>query len=110
MPSFHRFGQGTYKLEGEQCAESVETALELGARHVDTAQSYGNEEYVGEALTAADVDREDVFVATKLSTENLAYDAAVESARESAEKLGVDTIDLLSVHWPLDTYDAPETC
>lgn len=110
MPSFHRFGQGTYKLEGEQCAESVETALDLGYRHVDTAQSYENEEHVGEALAAADADREDVFVATKLRTGNLAYDDAVESARESAEKLGVDAIDLLYVHWPIDTYDAPETC
>ncbi|QLG61552.1 aldo/keto reductase [Halorarum salinum] len=110
MPEFRRFGQGTYKLEGERCAESVETALELGYRHVDTAQSYDNEGYVGEALAAANVDREDVFVATKLATGNLAYDDAVESARESAERLGVDAIDLLYVHWPIDTYDAAETC
>ncbi|WP_313694056.1 aldo/keto reductase [Halorarum halobium] len=110
MPRFRRFGQGTYQLDGDQCTESVEIGLAAGYRHVDTAQSYENEAAVGDALAAADVDREDVFVATKLATGNLAYDDAVESARGSAEALGVDAIDLLYVHWPINTYDAPETC
>jgi diketogulonate reductase-like aldo/keto reductase len=110
MSEFHRFGLGTYKLEDEECVESVATALDAGYRHVDTAQSYGNEAEVGEGIEQSDVPREDVFVATKLATGNLAYDDAVETARESADRLGVDSIDLLYVHWPLDTYDASETC
>ncbi len=110
MQEIPRLGFGTYENDDpEQCAESVRTALEAGYRHVDTAQSYGNESAVGDGIAASDVAREDVFVATKLSTENLAYDDAVETARESADRLGVDTIDLLYVHWPINSYDPEGT-
>ncbi|MEZ3116488.1 aldo/keto reductase [Halobaculum sp. MBLA0147] len=110
MTQFHRFGLGTYELEGEQCTESVATALDAGYRHVDTAQGYDNEREVAAGIERSSVAREDVFLATKLSTEHLGYEAAVETARASADRLGVDTIDLLYVHWPIDSYDAPETC
>ncbi|WP_435119020.1 aldo/keto reductase [Halolamina sp. C58] len=110
MQEIPRLGFGTYQNDDpEQCTESVTTALDAGYRHVDTAQSYGNEDSVGDALAASDVAREDTFVATKLSTENLAYDDAVETARESADRLGVDTIDLLYVHWPINSYDPEGT-
>jgi diketogulonate reductase-like aldo/keto reductase len=103
-------GLGTYRLtDRDECADAVRTALEAGYRHVDTAQMYGNEEYVGEGIAAADVPREDVFLATKLEPGNLAYDDAVRTARESRDRLGVDVIDLLYVHWPLRTYDPEET-
>jgi len=103
-------GLGTYdNTDPEMCAESVRTALEAGYRHVDTAQMYDNEAAVGDGLAAADVPREDVFVATKLDTDNLAYDDAVATARESAERLGVEVIDLLYVHWPIKTYDPEGT-
>ena len=103
-------GLGTYGNGAfEQCAESVRTALETGYRHIDTAQSYGNEDAVGEGLRRADVDREDVFVATKLSTRHLGRADALETARESAARLGVETIDLLYVHWPIRTYAPTET-
>lgn len=103
-------GLGTYRNEAfEQCAESVRTAVEVGYRHVDTAQSYGNEEAVGEGLQRASVDRDDVFVATKLSTRNLAHEDVLETARESAARLGIEVIDLLYVHWPLRTYLPRET-
>jgi diketogulonate reductase-like aldo/keto reductase len=104
-----RLGLGTYTDDVSETADAVATALELGYRHLDTAQSYDNEEEVGEGLARADVPREGVFVATKLSTSNLSYDDAVRTARESAQRLGVDTIDLLYVHWPIDTYDPDET-
>lgn len=108
--SFHRLGFGTYQMtDRTECYEAVTTALDVGYRHLDTAQGYENEEYVGEALADSDVDREDVFVATKLDPGNLAYDDVVETTRESAERLGVDTIDLQYVHWPLDTYDSEAT-
>ncbi|KAB1198651.1 MULTISPECIES: aldo/keto reductase [Haloferax] len=110
MKEFPQLGFGTYKLEDrDECIDAVTTALDVGYRHVDTAQMYDNEEYVGEALAESDVDVDDVFVATKLKPANLGYDDAIETAHESAEKLGVETIDLLYVHWPLNTYDEDET-
>jgi len=109
MSEFQTNGFGTYLLTGPQCAESVATGVDAGYRHVDTAQSYQNEALVRQGLESADVDRDDVFVATKLSTRNLGYEDAVDTAYESAARLGVDTIDLLYVHWPLETYDVEET-
>ena len=103
-------GLGTYEnTDPDVCADSVETALNEGYRHVDTAEMYGNEDAVGEGLARADVAREDVLVATKIDTPNLAYDDLLESARECAARLGIETIDLLYVHWPLDTYEPQET-
>lgn len=103
-------GFGTYRMEErEECVRAVEEALETGYEHVDTAQGYDNEEYVAEGLNAAGVDESDVFVATKLDTDNLAYDDVISTTEESAEKLDADSIDLLYVHWPLNTYDPEET-
>jgi diketogulonate reductase-like aldo/keto reductase len=109
-PAIPRLGFGTYRLAaGEECAGAVATAVETGYRHVDTAQGYGNEASVADGVGRTDVDRDDLFVATKLSTENLAYDDAVSTARESADRLDVETIDLLYVHWPIRTYDPEGT-
>ena len=103
-------GLGTWQNDDPtDCARSVETALNMGYRHVDTAQIYGNEEAVGEGIANADVDREDVFLATKVWTDNLAYDDVIESTEESLEKLGVESVDLLYVHWPSGEYSPEET-
>jgi diketogulonate reductase-like aldo/keto reductase len=105
-----RPGLGTWENDiFDECVASVRTALEEGYRHVDTAQAYGNEDAVGEGIAAADVDREDVFLATKIDTSNLGYDDVHATARESLERLGTDYVDLLYVHWPIDTYEAGET-
>ncbi|MFB6155438.1 MAG: aldo/keto reductase [Haloferacaceae archaeon] len=105
-----RLGFGTYQLdERDECVEAVTTALETGYRHVDTAQGYDNEAYVGEAIAESAVDADDLFVATKLRTDNLGYRDAVETARASRDRLGLDSIDLLYVHWPIDTYDPEGT-
>ena len=110
MDGLPDIGLGTYENDDPLvCRESVETALELGYRHVDTAEGYGNEDAVGEGIEAADVDREDVLVATKVSPDNLAFEDAIEHARASRERLRLDVIDLLYVHWPLRTYDATDT-
>lgn len=103
-------GLGTYS-EGdrEQWGERVETALEVGYRHVDTAQEYGNEEYLGEGIAASEIPREELFLATKVSPEALAYDDVLDSVEESLEKLGTEYVDLLYVHWPTDAYDPEET-
>ncbi|MFB6131716.1 MAG: aldo/keto reductase [Salinigranum sp.] len=103
-------GLGTSRNDDpEQCAESVRTALEAGYRHVDTAQGYGNEAAVGDGVARADVPREEVFLATKVGSDNLAYEDVLASTEASLDRLGVDYVDLLYVHWPIGTYDPEET-
>jgi diketogulonate reductase-like aldo/keto reductase len=106
-------GLGTYRMtDHDECVRAVETALDAGYRHVDTAQMYGNESFVGEALDgafSAGLDRDDVVVATKLDTDNTGYDDAISTARESRDRLGLDAVDLLYVHWPLNAYSPDET-
>ncbi|ELY66225.1 aldo/keto reductase [Natronococcus jeotgali] len=102
-------GFGTARMTGEECRRAVAAALEAGYRHLDTAQLYDNENAVGDALAASDVPREDVFVVTKLDTDNLARDAVLESTRRSCERLGLETIDLLLIHAPRDQTPLEET-
>ena len=103
-------GLGTWEnTDPEACGNAVATALEAGYRHIDTAQAYGNEEDVGRGIARADVPREDIFLATKVWIDQLAYDDVLASTEESLEKLGVDSVDLLYVHWPAGEYDPEET-
>jgi diketogulonate reductase-like aldo/keto reductase len=103
-------GLGTWENDDhDQCVESVRTALEMGYRHVDTAQAYRNEDAVGEGIAAADVDREDVFLATKVWTSNLSAEDVHASVEDSLDRLGTDYVDLLYVHWPAGDYDPGET-
>jgi 2,5-diketo-D-gluconate reductase B len=103
-------GLGTWQNDDpDACTASVRTALETGYRHVDTAQAYGNEAAVGEGIAEAAVDREAVFLATKVWTSELAHDDVLASTEESLEKLGTDYVDLLYVHWPAEAYDAKDT-
>jgi diketogulonate reductase-like aldo/keto reductase len=102
-------GLGTWQNTGSTCTETVRTALEMGYRHVDTAQAYDNEAAVGEALAAADVDREDLFLTTKVWRSNLRDRAVRDSVRESLDALGVDYVDLLLIHWPHPRVPVTET-
>nr|WP_205738917.1 aldo/keto reductase [Halonotius pteroides] len=103
-------GLGTWKnSDPEACADSVATALNTGYRHIDTAQAYDNEAAVGNGLEQATVDREEIFLATKIWIDNLSYDDVLETAEASLDRLGVDSVDLLYVHWPSRTYDAEDT-
>ena len=103
-------GLGTWKnSDPEACADSVATALDTGYRHIDTAQAYDNEAAVGNGLEQATVDREEIFLATKIWIDNLSYDDVLETAEASLDRLGVDSVDLLYVHWPSRTYDAEDT-
>jgi len=105
-----RIGLGTYSDDDrEQWRTNVETALDVGYRHVDTAQDYGNERYVGAGLADAGLDRDDVFLATKLAPGNLGYEDVLATTEASLDRLGVDALDLLYVHWPVDAYDPDET-
>jgi 2,5-diketo-D-gluconate reductase B len=103
-------GLGTSGMDGpEECRETIARALDIGYRHVDTAQMYDNERPVGEGLRRSGVDREDVILATKIHPDNLAYDDAIESMHDSLDRLGVDAVDLLYVHWPMRAYDPDES-
>jgi 2,5-diketo-D-gluconate reductase B len=93
-------GFGTFRLPGEDCREGVEHALGIGYRHIDTAQGYNNEEYVGEGLKRSGVAREDVFLVSKVAPTNFAGDAAATSTAESLRKLRTDYVDLMLLHWP----------
>jgi 2,5-diketo-D-gluconate reductase B len=104
-----RIGIGTYDLDPDVCTTSVAAALNVGYRHVDTAEMYENEAAVCRAVEVADVERAEVFVATKIHSRNLSYDDVLEHAGESRDRLGVGTIDLLYVHWPIRAYDPEET-
>ena len=103
-------GLGTFRnTDPDQCVRSMRTALELGYRHIDTAQMYGNEAEVGAGIDAALVDSDALFVATKLWHDSLTPEAVAEGGRASRDRLGVGSIDLLYVHWPANTYDATTT-
>jgi 2,5-diketo-D-gluconate reductase B len=93
-------GFGTMTLKEGQCVELVEAALQLGYRHLDTAQMYGNEREVGEGLRGSGLKREDVFVTTKVWFNRLAFGDFERSVDESLAKLGLPWVDLLMIHWP----------
>ncbi|EYS87846.1 2,5-diketo-D-gluconic acid reductase [Cupriavidus sp. SK-4] len=94
------FGVGTFRLTGQAVIDSVRNALDLGYRAVDTAQIYGNEADVGQAIAEAGVKRDELFVTTKIWTANYAAGKLVPSLRESLDKLRTDYVDLTLIHWP----------
>lgn len=94
------FGLGTFRLKDDVVIASVKTALELGYRTVDTAQIYGNEAAVGQAIEESGVPREELFITTKIWTENLRKDKLIPSLKESLDKLRTDYVDLTLIHWP----------
>src|SRR5437660_10942869 len=88
-------GLGTWELRGRVCARVVEQALQLGYRHVDTAEMYGNEREVGEALRASGVPRDDVFITTKVWQDHLAPREFERATKESLARLRLPDVDLL---------------
>lgn len=95
-----QFGFGVFQVEPSRTAEVVRTALDAGYRHIDTAQGYGNEEGVGQAIRESGLAREEVFVTTKLINNRHGHDDAIAALDESLQKLGLDHIDLYLIHWP----------
>jgi len=94
-------GLGTWQLKGDDCITSVLKALEIGYRHIDTAQIYENEEHVGAAIGKSGVKREDIFLTTKVWMSNLGEKLFRPSVEESLRKLKTDYVDLLLIHWPV---------
>ncbi|MFU8869634.1 aldo/keto reductase [Natronococcus sp.] len=99
-------GLGTMGIEHP---DTIATALECGYGHLDTAQIYGNEAVVGEGLARSSVLREDVVVATKVWADSLAPEAVRETTAESLERLGLEYVDLLYVHRPIEAYEPERT-
>src|SRR3954453_17087434 len=93
-------GYGTWPLAGDECFRGVSMALELGLRHIDTAQIYGNEREVGRAIAASDINRGEIFLVTKVAHDNLIDIKFVPSVAGSLEALQTDHVDLLLIHWP----------
>lgn len=93
-------GLGTWPLVGQEGATAVRTALEAGYRLIDTAENYRNEDVVGQGLRESGVPREEVFLTTKFNREWHSVDGARQAAEASLERLGVDYLDLLLIHWP----------
>jgi 2,5-diketo-D-gluconate reductase B len=98
--SIPNIGVGTFRLSDEQVRSSLATALELGYRHIDSAQIYGTEAAVGQALREAALPRDELFVTTKVWTEDLGRDRLVDSLRRSLDRLQLDRVDLCLIHWP----------
>lgn len=101
-------GLGTWALRGRECARLVEQAIRIGYRHIDTAQLYGNEAEVGEAVRASGM-RSEVVVTTKVQPTLLAPPDLERSVKESLVRLRLDIIDLLLVHWPNPRVPLSET-
>jgi diketogulonate reductase-like aldo/keto reductase len=93
-------GFGTFRMPGPDVLRIVPHALKLGFRHIDTAQIYGNEAEVGEAIASSGVPRSDIFLTTKVWVENYHADAFAASVEDSLKKLRTDHVDLLLLHWP----------
>jgi 2,5-diketo-D-gluconate reductase B len=102
-------GFGTWQIEGEAATEATRHALELGYRHIDTAQIYGNEAEVGEGIRASGVPRDDIFLTTKVWKSKAKPADVRSSTEESLRKLGVEHVDLLLLHWPVTDVPLAET-
>jgi 2,5-diketo-D-gluconate reductase A len=100
-----RLGLGTWPMDDDAAETTVATAIELGYRLVDTAENYGNERGVGRGLKASGVPREELFVTTKFNKRWHGVELAAEAYERSLDRLGLDYIDLLLVHWPNPQQD-----
>ena len=101
-----QLGFGVFQVPLEETAKAVRQALQTGYRSIDTAAAYENEAGVGEALTQSDLDREEVFLTTKLWNDKQGHDSALKAFEASLEQLGQDYVDLYLIHWPAPDKDA----
>ncbi|MDN4640930.1 aldo/keto reductase [Agreia sp. PsM10] len=100
-------GLGVFQSSPEDTANAVETALNVGYRHIDTAAAYGNEREVGEGLRRSGLDRSEVFIETKVWVTDYGYDETLHAFEKATRKLGVDRLDLLILHQPIPSrFDA----
>ena len=93
-------GLGTFGRTGPEGVDAIRAALDIGYRHLDTAQTYDTERECGVALRKSGLRREDIFVTTKISTDNFGPGALVPSLRQSLDRLQLEQVDLTLIHWP----------
>lgn len=102
-----RIGLGTFRFDDSVAAEAVRAALEMGYRHIDTAEMYGNERGVGEGIAAAGVPRDQLFVTTKVWYAHLRHRDLLEALKASLSRLRLDYVDLALIHWPSPGDEVP---
>jgi 2,5-diketo-D-gluconate reductase A len=100
-----QLGLGVYKLEAHSAADLVARAIETGYRRIDTAALYLNEAEVGQGIRQSSVAREDIYVTTKIWNDRQGFESALEAIDESLERLTIDYIDMLLIHWPAPAQD-----
>src|SRR3954452_7784611 len=100
-----QLGFGVFQIDPSDTAETVQTAFDAGYRHIDTAQMYGNEAEVGEAIAKSGLSRDELWITTKCNNSNHGYDDSRSALDESLQKLGLDRVDLYLIHWPLPGKD-----
>lgn len=105
-PAMPLLGFGTWQIPDEEATEATEQALAAGYRHIDTATGYGNEAGIGKALAGSDLDRDQIFVTTKMPPDNVGKER--QTLEESLAKLGIDQVDLWLVHWPPNGEATPK--
>lgn len=110
-----QLGFGVFQIDRPQTVHAVLTAFDAGYRHIDTAQMYGNEGEVGQAVEESGLPRNEIFITTKLNNDQHGYDSAITAFDESLERLRTDYVDLYLIHWPvhdearyIDTWTALE--
>jgi len=107
--SIPKLGIGTWKMRGRGCRLSVRSALEMGYRHIDTAEFYRNEEQVGQAVKESGVPREEIFLTTKAWNNHFGRESVQQACEQSLQRLGMDYIDLYLMHHPSDSVPLEET-
>jgi 2,5-diketo-D-gluconate reductase B len=104
-----QIGLGTWPMKGAECKDAIAAALEFGYRHIDTAQMYDNEGDVGAAIAASDIDREQIFLTTKIWPDNFRAADFADAVDRSLDRLGMEYVDLLLLHWPSPEIPLAET-
>jgi len=102
-------GLGTWDLRGRACFEAVQAALQLGYRHIDTAEMYANEEEIGRAIARSGIARKELFITTKVWTDHHRAPDFKKAVEGSLKRLGTQTLDLLLIHWPNPAVPMAET-
>ncbi|WP_228430823.1 aldo/keto reductase [Baekduia soli] len=100
-----QLGFGVWQVPQDETADVVTRALLAGYRHIDTASAYGNEAGVGQAIHAAGLQREDVYITTKCFNDDHGFDQAKRALRASLDQLGMEHVDLYLIHWPVPAHD-----
>ncbi len=104
-----KLGLGTWNLYGRECYRAVLSALEIGYRHIDTAQFYNNEEQIGRAITDSGIDRAELYLVSKVWETHFRYAQVLAACEESLRKLGTQALDLYLIHYPSDSVPIDET-